>query len=150
MWTVYQTTDLFLIATNSRLRQDSALVMGRGIARQARDRFPRLAKVLGQHIATLCGDLGTYDLLISPRWPEAKLGAFQVKRHYCHPASLEFIQRSTMALSKWCIDHPEATVALNFPGIGNGRLPRTAVTPNLQQLPDTVTVWEYPAHKDTS
>lgn len=76
IWTVYPTTDLILITTNSTLRRDGKLVMGRGIARQARDRFPRLAKVLGQHISTHCGDQGTYGLLISSRWPKAKLGAF--------------------------------------------------------------------------
>jgi hypothetical protein len=145
MWTVYPTTDLFLITTNSTLRRDGALVMGRGIARQARDRFPGLDKVLGQHILNLCGNEGEYGLLISPRWPEAKLGVFQVKRHYSHAASVELIQHSTNALCAWCTEQPKAIVVLNFPGIGNGRLPRTAVLPILQQLPDTVTIWEYPS-----
>ena len=149
MWTVYPTADLFLITTNSMLRRDGALVMGRGIARQARERFPGLDKVLGQHILNLCGNQGKYNLLISPRWPAAKLGAFQVKQHYRQPASLELIQRSAAALCAWCVEHPEAVIALNFPGIGNGRLPRTAVLPILQQLPDTVTIWEYPTYKDT-
>ena len=150
MWMAYPTTDLFLITTNSTLRRDGALVMGRGIARQARDRFLGLGKVLGQHVLNLCGNQGEYGLLISPRWPEAKLGVFQVKRHYSHAASLELIQNSTTALCAWCTEQPKATIALNFPGIGNGRLPRTAVLPILQQLPDTVTIWEYPTHKDTS
>jgi hypothetical protein len=145
MWTAYQTADLFLITTNSTLRRDGALVMGRGIARQARDRFPRLDKALGQQVLSLCGNQGEYGLLVSPRWPEAKLGTFQVKFHFRQPASLELIQRSTTALHAWCVENPEATVALNFPGIGNGRLPRTAVLPILQQLPDTVTIWEYPS-----
>jgi hypothetical protein len=159
MWTAYTAADLFLITANSTLKKSShALVMGRGIARQARDRFPGLAEALGQHILNACGSPsaslrtgpGEYGLLISPRWPAAKLGAFQVKYHYRQPASLELIQHSTTALCDWCTEHPKAAVALNFPGIGNGRLPRTAVLSILQQLPDTVTIWEYPSfNKDT-
>lgn len=88
MWTAYTAVDLFLITTNSTLRQgDHALVMGRGIARQAKERFPGLDTALGRQIQALCGNQGIYGLLISLRWPAAKLGAFQVKRHYSQPAS---------------------------------------------------------------
>lgn len=145
MWTAYTAADLFLISTNSTLKKSShALVMGRGIARQAKERFPGLDVALGRQLQALCGNQGIYGLLVSPRWPTAKLGAFQVKRHYSLPASLELIRRSTAALCAWCADHPDAQVALNFPGIGNGRLCREAVLPIIAQLPAQVTVWEFP------
>ena len=144
MWTAYAAADLFLVSTNSTIRQDGALVMGRGMARQAKERFPGLAVALGRHIQASCGNQDVYGLLISPRWPTAKLGAFQVKQHYSQPASLELIRRSTAALCAWCIKHPTATVAVNFPGIGNGHLHREAVLPIIAQLPDRVTIWEYP------
>jgi hypothetical protein len=35
MWTAYQSADLFLITTNATITARGALVMGRGIARQA-------------------------------------------------------------------------------------------------------------------
>jgi hypothetical protein len=143
MWTAYDEADLFLITTNSTIRQDDALILGRGIARQARDRFPGLDKALGRQILNTCGSLGQYGLLVSPRWPEAKLGAYQVKSHYDKPASLALIQHSTAALQAWCAAHPTAQVCLNFPGIGNGRLPREQVLPIVQQLPANVTIWEY-------
>jgi hypothetical protein len=82
IWSVYEQADLFLITTNATLKGNGALVMGRGLARQARDRFPGLDLALGQAIAARCGHLGRYQLLVSPHWPRAKLGAFQVKRHY--------------------------------------------------------------------
>ncbi len=144
MWTAFATADLFLITTNSAIRKDGALVMGRGIARQARDRFPGLAASLGRHILNTCGRLGAYGLLVSPRWPEAKLGVFQVKQHYGQPASLELIRHSTAMLCAWCAEHPGAQVALNYPGIGNGRLHREAVLPVIAQLSEQVTIWEYP------
>lgn len=87
MWTAYEPADLFLITTNSTIHRDGALVMGRGIARQAKERFPDLDVTLGRHIQALCGNQGEYGLLVSPRWPAAKLGAFQVKRHYSQTAS---------------------------------------------------------------
>lgn len=144
MWTAYTAADLFLVSTNSTIRQDGALVMGRGIARQAKERFPGLDAALGRQVQALCGNQGIYGLLVSPRWPAAKLGAFQVKQHYSQPASLELIRRSTAALCAWCAEHPDAQVALNFPGIGNGRLRRADVLPIIAQLPDWVAIWEYP------
>lgn len=78
MWTAYTAVDLFLITTNSTLKQgDRALVMGRGIARQAKERFPGLDTALGRQIQALCGNQGAHGLLVSPRWPTAKLCALQ-------------------------------------------------------------------------
>lgn len=143
MWKAFDRADLFLITTNSTLkRRTYALVMGRGIARQARHRFPGLEEALGRQILRTCGNQGEYGLLVSPRWPAAKLGAFQVKRHYSQPACLELIRRSTAVLCCWCADHPHASVHLNFPGIGNGRLPREDVLSSVAILPDQVTIWE--------
>ena len=145
MWTAYENADLYLITTNSTLKKGThALVMGRGIARQARDRFPGLDAALGKQILSTCGNQGQYGLLVSPRWPKARLGAFQVKRHYSQPASLELIRHSTTALCTWCVEHPNTLVHLNFPGIGNGRLRREDVLPIIAQLPDQVTIWEFP------
>jgi hypothetical protein len=143
MWTAYNEADLYLITANSTIRQDDALIMGRGIARQARDHFPDLDKALSRQILNTCGRLGQYGpglAGVSSRWPEAKLGAFQVKTHYDKPANLAFIQHSTAALQAWCAVQPTALVCLNFPGTGNGRLPREQVLPIVQQLPTNVTI----------
>lgn len=152
IWTAFDEATLFLLTTNATIKRNGALVMGRGIARQARDRFPGLDSALGKQILSVCGNpstllragQGQYGLLVSPGWPEARLGAFQVKQHYSQPASLELIRRSTAALCAWCTEHPDASVHLNYPGIGNGRLRREAVLPIVMQLPDQVTIWEYP------
>ena len=117
--------------------------MGRGIAKEASDRFPNLGMALGQTIKKRCGNLGLYYLLVSPHWPKAKLGAFQVKAHYKNQASVDIISESIRRLNLWCARHPGKEVHLNFPGIGNGRLERLAVTPLLRALSDQVTVWEF-------
>lgn len=142
MWSVYEDADLFLITTNSAVSRDGTLIMGRGIALEAKQRFPGLSRALGQQILKTCGSLGSYGLLISSRWPEAKLGAFQVKTDPHQSASLGLIQKSTTALCAWCKEHPQASVHLNFPGIGYGGLLREKVLPIVEQLPETVCIWE--------
>ena len=143
MWSAYNRANLFLVTTNSTLKRNNALVMGRGIARQARDRFPGLDLAFGQAIAGRCGHLGRYRLLVSPQWPNAKIGAFQVKTHYGQSAELALIKESAAALAEWCALHPHQTAHLNFPGIGNGGLLHEEVAPLLATLPHQVTIWEY-------
>lgn len=143
MWTIYEQTDLFLITTNSTLDKSNALIMGAGIAKQAKQRFPRIEEVMGHAVHATCGNLGEYGLLISPRWPTAKLGAFQSKTQWQLPARLSVIQKSTSMLLEWVAQHPDSKVALNFPGIGYGRLSKASIRPILDQLPNNVEIWTY-------
>ncbi len=76
MWSAFDQVDLFLVTTSHVVTKDGKLVMGAGIAKQARDRFPGLDAALGQ--AALPTGI-PYGLLVSSHWPEAKLGAFQTK-----------------------------------------------------------------------
>jgi hypothetical protein len=144
MWSVWEAADLFVITTNSTLRLvDKNLVMGRGIALQAKKRFPGIAAALGSAIDAQCGSGGVYGLLVSPAWPTAKLAAFQVKQDWRDSADLDLIRRSTAMLVDWCKAHPDSQVHVNYPGVGNGRRKRADVKPIIDDLPQTVTVWEY-------
>lgn len=150
MWSAFEDADLFLITTNSVVNRHGALVMGAGIVRQARERYPGLDAALGSAVLQ-AGD--RYGLLVSPRWfippdgsgPTAKLGAFQTKVHWREDSSPELIAFSTGKLLAWCREHPAAQVHLNLPGVGLGGLSREQVLPVLASLPDSVTVWEYHA-----
>ena len=161
MWSAYDDADLFCITTNSYIKFDGKLVMGRGIARQVRDRWKGMEDPArsawrkfdwhaGQEVQRTCGHLGTYGLLVSEYWPRAKIGLFQVKLNYSDKANLTLIENSAKILSDWCLAHPRAKVHLNFPGVGNGQLSISEVwpiiTPHLNQalfeLPsDAVTIW---------
>ena len=140
MWLVFDEADLFLITTNATLTVHGKLVMGAGIAKEARDRFPGLDVALGKAVIARGS---RYGLLISPDWPRAKLGAIQTKLHWKDPAQLSLISEAVGRLTLWCKAHPSAQVHLNFPGIGYGNLPRAQVLKLLEPLPDTVTIWEY-------
>jgi hypothetical protein len=148
MWDTYSTTDLFVITTNSfitaeRFGHDERLVMGRGIALEARNRFPDIDRRLAKLIKSKCGHLGRYYLVIDPA---THIAAFQVKQDWRNPADTALILGSTNALIRWlavgATDAGTLRVALNFPGIGNGRLSRADVLPCLSSLPANVTIWE--------
>ena len=81
-----QKSDLTLITTNATLNARDALVIGPGIARQARDRWPGLDLALGQSIRIRWSPYSPfeyknrpyksyqppYNLLISPDAPRTK------------------------------------------------------------------------------
>jgi hypothetical protein len=149
MFGEYQDSDLFLVTTNSFVRNDGSLVVGAGAAKQARQEitddggYQFLAQGLGGRVKRTCGHLGTYGLLLSEGYPSIRVGIFQVKRHWKTDAKLELIGASAMQLLKWTCKRPDARVDLNYPGIGNGGLDKDRVTPIVQELPDTVRVWTF-------
>lgn len=148
MWTVYDQADLFLVTTNGVVTKSGKLVMGAGIAKSARDRFPGVDQALG---AAVKASGSPYGLLVSSRWfmphdgsePTAKLSAFQTKDNWTEGSSPALIAFSARKLLAWCERHPTARVHLNMPGVGCGGLRREEVSPLLEPLPDTVTVWAY-------
>ena len=143
MWSVFSQVDLFCITTNSYIKKNGALVMGRGIAQQARDKFPGLDLALGQAIVNAGMQDEVYGLLVSPSWPVKKLAAFQVKTNFRSKAELEIITASTHALSTFAKANPNKRIALNFPGIGNEKLPYNEVLGIVKHLPDNVGLWKF-------
>ena len=142
MWDVFHKTDIFMITTNPIIRNDGAVVMGRGIALEAKKRFPQLPYDFGKELKSLhpeidqesVGQIGVYDG--TPIW------FFMVKHHWRDAASLRIIEQSVFYL-KYGFKISDKRIDLNFPGIGNGRLERNRVLPILEELPDNVHVWEY-------
>jgi hypothetical protein len=139
MWDVFGKTDLFLITTNPIVRKDGAVVMGRGIAKEASTRFPQLPYDFGTFLDGADpayfrnGIIGEYD--------GQKIGCFMVKTHWAEPANLRVILVSASQWAVWAKEY--SRVDLNFPGIGNGKLKREDVLPMIEHLPDNVHVWEY-------
>ncbi len=142
MWSVFDKTDIFMITTNPIRRNDGAVVMGRGIALEAKTRFPKLPYDFGEELRQLhpdidqqfVGQIGVYDG--TPIW------WFMVKNHWREPADLGVISSSCFYL-RYGFGIGEKRVDLNFPGIGNGKLPRDSVLYLLEDLPDNIHIWEY-------
>jgi hypothetical protein len=148
MWSAYDGADLFLFTSNGVVTGSTRLVMGAGIALSVRDSFPGIDRVFGEEILKRIidsADKDIYGLLVHSDWPDTKIGAFQVKRHFRDNADIGVINYSILMLKQWCEEHPTAQVHLNFPGIGYGGLKaqESKIEELLQQLPDTVTVWRF-------
>ena len=144
MWRVFDDADLFVVTTNSVIKTSGELVMGKGIARQARDRFPHLAKRFGDEVRRM-GDepYGLITLLPFSGTDIDKMAAFQVKRHFMNMADIHLIEMSAAHLSEWGERHPGAVIHMNFPGIGNGGLGVEDVLPVIHRMPDNVFVWTF-------
>jgi len=138
MWDAYEEVTYFIVTTNATVTKDGRLVMGRGIAKQAVEKFPGIDYEIGEELPSLTDEYGRYGCLIGE-----PISIFQVKTFWGNPADLGLIEFSTNMLNFIADKHAEATFALNFPGIGNGGLRRELVLPIIQTLPDNVQVWEY-------
>ena len=140
MWSIYEETDYFLVTTNSYIRADGELVMGRGMAKQAKSRFPELPQLLGNRIE----HLRLYGLeIIELPGEKGWIGAFQVKRHFKYDAEVDIIKFSVGKLKTLAQLFSQARYDLNFPGIGNGRLTPPEVLGLLEPLPNNVHIWTY-------
>jgi hypothetical protein len=146
MWSAHPANgggaDLFCITTNSFIRNDGSLVMGAGIARQARDKMPGLAQNAGDKIKEACRHLGEYGTLLPDT--SSCLALFQVKTHWKNKADTQLIAQSAADLSSHLQDYgPDYEVHVNYPGIGNGGLDRGDVAPIVTAWPSNVHVWTY-------
>jgi hypothetical protein len=121
------------ITTNGRTRSDGALVMGRGCAKEATERFPGLEFA--------CGDRVRARGNIVQSVAKHRLILFPVKDSWEQPAKLGLIERSAIRLAEITEEHDLGTVVLPRPGCGNGRLSWADVQPSLARiLPDSVHV----------
>lgn len=139
MWNAFHDTDAFCITTNSYIRNDGELVMGRGIAKMAKTVFDDLPKALGEKI----DHLETYGLMPSNRNEVDKIVAFQVKTHFRNQADLDLIGKSAGGLLQMAERYPDKRFDLNFPGIGNGGRDQSEVMPIIEDLPKNVHVWRF-------
>ncbi len=135
MWDAWACCDHFVITTNAIVKKNGALVMGAGIAKECRDRWPGLDRVLGKRIKSMGPD---YGVCLGK-----KLGIFQVKYHWKDNADLGLIAHSAMMLALIAKSRPDERFDLNFPGIGNGKLKYEDVEPELRILPENVHVWTF-------
>lgn len=137
LWT-YQ-ADFRVITTNGSIRKDGTAVMGRGCAREAATKYPRLAKMLGTRLR-MRGNVVHFfsDQDIGDR---CGLFTFPVKHEWPEPADLELIAQSVEKFTRLLLG--SATYVMPRPGCGNGQLTWEQVKPLLVDLPDNVHVIDF-------
>lgn len=106
------------ITTNGVVKRNGECVMGRGVALDARDKFPGFAKELGTHIRQHGNVVGMF--------PHHKIFTFPVKYRWNEPADLDLIEQSARDLHRilGILRHYDADFryAMVRPGCGNGTL----------------------------
>ncbi|GAH41020.1 unnamed protein product, partial [marine sediment metagenome] len=93
--------------------------MGRGIAREFRDRFPGVLGDIGYLIEGRIY-INPYYGLLTYRTDGQKFGLFQVKRWWHEKASISIIERSTYELLALAEANEDWRIDINYPAIGNG------------------------------
>lgn len=135
---------LILVTGNSYITKDSKLVMGRGAAKEAVERFPGIDYSIGKMIKDRDAHLQRYGVLIDKFTTEKLsyqlLGVFQVKYHFKDIADLQLIKYSCDVLSTFVLPWINS-VSINFPGIGYGNRTMEEVLPIISHLPDNVTFY---------
>jgi len=136
--------DFFVITTNGTLKQNGRVVMGRGCAKEARDRFPGTDFELGIRVKA-CGN----HVFVLPNG----IVTFPVKHNWWEMADSELIVRSAHELVEFAddfghvlvnapddlipyIDTSTPTFVMPRPGCGNGGLNWSEVKPLIETIFD--------------
>jgi len=131
-----QSYNYILCTTNSFIKKDESLVMGRGFAKDIRDMYNGIDGIFGNLISSTCGHLERYGVLFY-----GHLGIFQVKYGYMNSADIELVKYSTEMLINIANRQPNKLFGMNCPAIGNGKMHITIVDPIISELPDNVHIW---------
>ena len=136
IWEIYDTNPnaICCITTNSTIRNGCA-VMGRGVALQAKKRWPSLPETWAMQLYKA----GNHVALIGER-----LLAFPVKREVRYKASMKLIYESLCELSYLRMLHEWTEVFLPRPGCGAGGLDWKDVRPLCKPFHDWLIVVDRP------
>ena len=110
--------------------------MGRGIALQAKNKFPGIEYQIG----TLIRELGNHVHLIGA----GRQCTFPVKHNWWEKANLILIRRSAVELAIIAYEHKKLVFSIPHPGCHNGGRTWEEVRPLLEDiLPDNVHIVDY-------
>lgn len=140
IWDYHAKGHWVVITTNGSVRKDGACVMGRGVALQAKEKFPLLPYELGNEIK----HRGNFLLV----FPQYRIITFPVKGQWMERANMQLIQSSLGQLIEF-LSNPQVKIPYPIymvrPGCGNGGLAWKDVRPILGKYLDDrfVVVEEY-------
>jgi hypothetical protein len=134
---------VLLFTGNRYIKKDGGIVMGRGAAKQVRDSYPGIDKIMGKIVSRSKPSARVLFTDIASDKPITQiLGWFQVKDNWYDNADLDLIQEATDQLRAIALRSPKVTLHMNYPGIGNGKLSQDDVQPILLSLPDNVRIYK--------
>lgn len=123
------------VPTNGVRRKDGSLVMGRGVATQAKARYPGIDTALGSLVGKLGNTVFFFD--------GVKLFSFPTKEHWNEDSNLDLIEASSKKLADFARNRSSETFFLPRVGTGEGNLPWAVVKARIESiLPDNVIILE--------
>lgn len=144
IWDYVNKVDHYVVVTtNCVLDKNKHLVMGKGIALEAKQRFPDLPKFLGDWLIAnygICQSDGCVFDYTSVECPH-NIIALQTKRAWQDPSSLYLIELAINSISELALQYPFRIYHLPKVGCGKGGLDWVSqVKPLCQKLPDNCVV----------
>lgn len=134
IWDYHAKGHWIVITTSGSVSKDGAAVMGRGVALQAKQRFPELPEELGYRLS--------YEGNLPFEFRQYRILTFPVKSEWWQRANVDLIEQSWIHLR--CVVVDELTVFRQLippiymvrPGCGNGGLDWEDVKPILEKYLD--------------
>lgn len=120
--------DLRVITTNGTLKKNGRLVMGKGCAKEALERYPGIDKKLG----TLVSLHGNHCFMVA----DDHIATFPTKDDWRKPSFLKLIERSAYELATLMGWNAYERIVLPRPGCGAGGLDWDDVRPVLDEYLD--------------
>ena len=129
IWDYWQNNCFIIIPTNGFVKKDGSLVMGKGLALQAKNTIHNIEYLLGKSIKTE----GNKIFILK----EARTITFPVKYNWWEKADLNLIEKSAQELKKLA-DNCSRFLPIYLPkvGCGNGKLNWKDVEPILDKYLD--------------
>ena len=132
IWDYYDKGNWIVITTNGTVKSNGEAVMGRGIALEAKQRDPKLPKLLGNSIKE-SGNIPHFFINIeSNRY----IISLPVKHKWFEKADKVLIEEGIRALSQWAERSDIEPIYMVRPGCGNGKLDWKDVKPILERYLD--------------
>lgn len=131
IWDYHKKGHWIVITTNGTVKANGEAVMGRGVAAQAKARFPKLPYILGDVIR----EVGN----VLHHWGQEGLIFFPVKYNYWEKANISLIEQSVQQLKDFfgnTVEDYPTPIYLVRPGCGNGQLDWKDVKPILEKYLD--------------
>jgi len=131
------------ITTNGFIKKNGCAVMGRGCAKEARERFPGIdlklgttISIKGNHVNHLL-TITTHLIDESSGWGAQDIYSFPVKKYWWDQADLTLIEQSAKELVDITNKKGYTSVVIPRPGCNNGKRDwETEVKPILNRLLD--------------
>lgn len=130
-WDVYLDYDVLCITSNGFVKSNGECVMGAGIAKEAKEKFPKVPRILGAYIkkyGNRCFKLAKVN--------DTYLVNFVVKHNWWENADIDLIIKSCKEVTEMANKFGWKKILLPRPGCGNGKLNWSDVKPILSHLLD--------------